>query len=47
MKGRGYCVQPARAVGGDDSVLVSRFDLLALVREQLEAAAEDGPPDPR
>lgn len=47
VKGRGYCVQPARAVGGDDSVLVSRFDLLALVHEQLEAAAEDGPPDPR
>jgi hypothetical protein len=31
VSGRGYCTQPARAVGGDSSVFVSRFDLLALV----------------
>jgi hypothetical protein len=29
--GRGYCIQPARAVGGEGSVLVSRFDVSALV----------------
>ena len=38
LQGRGYCTQPARAVGGDDSVFVSRFDLLALVDYQ--------PPEP-
>jgi hypothetical protein len=31
LTGRGYCVQPARAVGGDGAVLVSRFDVKALV----------------
>ena len=31
VRGRGYCTQPARAVGGDSAVFVSRFDLLALV----------------
>lgn len=31
LTGRGYCTQPARAVGGDGSVLVSRFDVSALV----------------
>jgi hypothetical protein len=31
LTGRGYCVQPARAVGGDGAVLVSRFDVMALV----------------
>jgi hypothetical protein len=28
---RGYCTQPARALGGEDSVLVSRFDAQAIV----------------
>ena len=31
LKGRGYCTQPARAVGGDGAVLVSRFDVVAIV----------------
>ena len=31
LTGRGYCIQPARAVGGDGAVLVSRFDVKALV----------------
>ena len=31
LEGRGYCTQPARAVGGDGSVLVSRFDVVAIV----------------
>ena len=29
--GRGYCIQPARAVGGEGAVLMSRFDVTALV----------------
>lgn len=45
VTGRGYCVQPARAVGGDDSVLISRFDLLALVREQLDTTEPGQSPD--
>lgn len=31
LSARGYCTQPARALGGDGSVLVSRFDAEALV----------------
>ena len=31
LAGRGYCTQPARAVGAAGSVLVSRFDLEAVV----------------
>lgn len=31
LTGRGFCTQPARSVGGDGSVLVSRFDLEAVV----------------
>ena len=31
LTGRGYCTQPARAVGDDGAVLVSRFDVDALV----------------
>ena len=31
LTGRGYCIQPAREVGGDGSVLMSRFDVMALV----------------
>lgn len=31
LEGRGYCTQPARAVGGGGSVLVSRFDVVAIV----------------
>jgi hypothetical protein len=31
LTGRGYCTQPARAVLGDGAVLVSRFDVEAVV----------------
>jgi hypothetical protein len=31
LTGRGYCTQPARAVAGDGSVLVPRFDVSAVV----------------
>jgi hypothetical protein len=31
LTGRGYCTQPARGVGTDGAVLVSRFDVEALV----------------
>jgi hypothetical protein len=31
LEGRGYCTQPARAVGGDGAVLLSRFDVVAIV----------------
>jgi hypothetical protein len=31
LTGRGYCTQPARAVGGDGVVLVPRFDVTAVV----------------
>jgi len=36
VEGRGYCTQPARAVGGDRAVLVSRFDVTAIVDELSE-----------
>lgn len=31
LEGRGYCTQPARALAGDGAVLVSRFDVVAIV----------------
>jgi hypothetical protein len=31
LEGRGYCTQPARAVAGDGAVLLSRFDVVAIV----------------
>lgn len=31
LSARGYCTQPARALGGDGAVLVTRFDATALV----------------
>lgn len=34
LTGRGFCTQPARAVGGDGSVLLSRFDVEAIVDYQ-------------
>jgi hypothetical protein len=46
VEGRGYCTQPARAVGGDRAVLVSRFDVTALV-DELEKDAEPTPADSR
>jgi hypothetical protein len=37
VEGRGYCTQPARAVGGGPAVLVSRFDVTAIVDELDDA----------
>lgn len=31
LTGRGYCTQPARAVAGEGAVLMSRFDVIAIV----------------
>jgi hypothetical protein len=31
LTGRGYCTQPARALGADGAVLVSRFDVEAII----------------
>jgi len=54
LEGRGYCTQPARAVGGDGAVLLSRFDVVAVIdaagpspaaasaNGTSPAAAEDG-----
>jgi hypothetical protein len=39
LTGRGYCTQPARAVQGDGAVLVSRFDVEAVV-DFAEAIAD-------
>ena len=32
VSGRGFCMQPARAVGGNDGVLMSRFDFAGQVK---------------
>jgi hypothetical protein len=45
LEARGYCTQPARAVGGEDrAVLVSRFDVTAVVAGAEAAGAS--PPSP-
>jgi len=46
IEGRGYCTQPARAMGGDGAVLVTRFDVTAIVdtRRDDENAPTAGPP---
>jgi hypothetical protein len=47
LEARGYCTQPARAVSGDRAVLLSRFDVVALVRDDSAAtvrAATEGRP---
>lgn len=31
LEGRGYCTQPARAIAGEGAVLLSRFDVVAVV----------------
>ena len=41
VTGRGFCMQPARAVGGEDGVLMSSFDFAGQVRY------EDVPPLPQ
>jgi hypothetical protein len=38
LEGRGYCIQPARAIGGDGAVLMSRFDVVALVPAGTDSA---------
>jgi hypothetical protein len=42
FEARGYCTQPARAVAGDRSVLLSRFDVVALVRADEGATMHAG-----
>lgn len=42
VEGRGYCMQPARAVGGGPAVLVSRFDVTAIV-DEFDDADETAP----
>jgi len=44
LEGRGYCTQPARAVGGDGAVLLSRFDVVAVVPAAPEPPS-DAPVD--
>ena len=38
LEGRGYCTQPARALTGDGAVLVSRFDVVAIVDATISGA---------
>lgn len=38
LEGRGYCTQPARALAGDGAVLVSRFDVVAIVDATISGA---------
>lgn len=38
LEGRGYCTQPARALAGDGAVLVSRFDVVAIVDAAVSGA---------
>ena len=44
LEGRGYCTQPARALAGDGAVLVSRFDVMAIVDASI-SGAEPGESD--
>jgi hypothetical protein len=46
VEGRGYCTQPARALGGDRAVLVSRFDVTAIV-DEFEEDIDPAQADPR
>lgn len=39
LEGRGFCTQPARALDGDGSVLLSWFDVVALVTDTRPDAA--------
>jgi len=43
LEGRGYCTQPARALAGDGSVLVSRFDVVAIIDASISGAEPDEP----
>lgn len=46
VEGRGYCTQPARALAGDRAVLVSRFDVTAIV-DELEDDADPAQAEPQ
>ena len=47
LEGRGYCTQPARAITGEGAVLLSRFDVVAVVAAGPDApAAEPGATEP-
>lgn len=44
VQGRGFCTEPARALGGDGALLLTRFDFLGRVAWRNEVPAP--PPDP-
>ncbi len=46
ISARGFCVAPARALDGEGSVLVTRFDFAGLVTAEEEPGAPAGPVDP-
>lgn len=46
ISARGFCVAPARALDGEGSVLVTRFDFAGLVTSAEEAAAPARPVEP-
>lgn len=46
VEGRGYCSQPARAMGTEGAVLVSRFDVTSIVDTHDEDDDSDAPGQP-
>ena len=42
LEGRGYCTQPARAIAGDGAVLLSRFDVVAIVPAATDQTGTGG-----
>jgi len=42
LEGRGYCTQPARAITGDGAVLLSRFDVVAIVPAATDQTGTGG-----
>lgn len=43
LEGRGYCTQPARAVGAEGAVLLSRFDVVAIVPAAMDRDTSSQP----
>jgi hypothetical protein len=43
LEGRGYCTQPARAVGAEGAVLLSRFDVVAIVPATADTGTSGQP----
>jgi hypothetical protein len=43
LEGRGYCTQPARALDGNGAVLMSRFDVVAIVAAPPDEPAATPP----